>query len=108
MDLYLIATVLLIFGVGLYELFISRIDIIEKEEKSSGILKVHTLDELKEKLLKVIHVVLVVYFFKYAIKFEYNKIEDLFYLALSILMIAVSFYFTKQDKKTKNAAKDRS
>lgn len=94
MDLYLIATVLLIFGIGLYELFISRIDQIEEEEKSSGILKVHSLDELKEKLLKVIHVVLVVYFFKYAIKIEYNNILDLLYLAIGIVLIAASIYLT--------------
>ncbi|MDH5681422.1 MAG: YqhA family protein [Spirochaetota bacterium] len=96
MDLYLIATVLLIFGIGLYELFISRIDQVEDDSKSSGILKIHSLDELKEKLLKVIHVVLVVYFFKYAIKLEYKTITDLALLAGSILVIAASMFLTKK------------
>jgi len=96
MDLYLIATVLLIFGIGLYELFISKIDHVERDDNSGGILKIHSLDELKEKLLKVIHVVLVVYFFKFAIKLEYKTILDLLYLAIGILLIATSVYMTKK------------
>ncbi|MES0491284.1 MAG: YqhA family protein [Leptospirales bacterium] len=96
MDLYLIATVLLIFGIGLYELFISRIDHVEDDKKSSGILKIHNLDQLKEKLLKVIHVVLVVYFFKYAIKLNYTTILDLLYLAIAILLISASVYLTNK------------
>ena len=96
MDLYLISTVLLIFGIGLYELFISRIPQIEGDNKSGAILKIHSLDELKEKLLKVIHVVLVVYFFKYAIKLEYKNILDLLYLAIAILLIAASIYLTNK------------
>lgn len=107
MDLYLIATVLLIFGIGLYELFIGRIDQIEKDEKSSSILKVHTLDELKEKLLKVIHVVLVVYFFKFAIKLNYESIIDLLYLATGILLVAGSIYLTGL-KSSKSKSKEHS
>lgn len=99
MDLYLISTVLLIFGIGLYELFISKIDHVEDDDKSSGILKIHSLDQLKDKLLKVIHVVLVVYFFKYAIKFEYKSIQDLLFLAISILLLAASIYLTKKAGK---------
>ena len=96
MDLYLIGTVLLIFGIGLYELFISRIDHVEGDDKSSGILKIHSLDQLKEKLLKVIHVVLVVYFFKFAIKLKYDTILDLLYLAIGIFLIAGSVYLTNK------------
>jgi uncharacterized membrane protein YqhA len=81
MDLYLIATVLLIFGLGLYELFINKIDRIEFDESSSGILKIHSLDELKAKLLGVIHVVLVVYFFKYALNWSIKQFKT-YYISL--------------------------
>ncbi|MEE9614054.1 MAG: YqhA family protein, partial [Thermodesulfobacteriota bacterium] len=52
-DAYLIMTVLLIFGIGLYELFISKIDHLEGDSRSSRILVIHSLDQLKEKLAKV-------------------------------------------------------
>ena len=92
-DVYLIATVLLIFGLGLYELFISKIDYIENEERSSKILVVHTLDQLKEKLAKVILMVLIVTFFKYAIEFHYEDIKTLIFLSVGVFLIALSIYF---------------
>jgi uncharacterized membrane protein YqhA len=92
-DVFLIATVLLIFGIGLYELFISKIDYIESETESSKILVIHNLDQLKAKLAKVIIMVLIVTFFKYAISFKYSDITSLLYLSLGILLIAISVYF---------------
>ena len=92
-DAYLIATVLLIFGLGLYELFISKIDYAEKETRSSKILVVHTLDQLKEKLAKVIVMVLIVTFFKHAVDLSYGDVKNLLYLSLGITLIAVSVYF---------------
>ena len=52
-DLYLIAIVLLIFGFGIYELFVSKIDIAHPSF-SDTILDVENLDELKDKIIKVI------------------------------------------------------
>ena len=46
-DLYLIAVVLLIFGFGIYELFISDIDV-AKDSGGNKILYVSSLDELKD------------------------------------------------------------
>lgn len=91
-DIYLIATVLLIFGIGLYELFISKIDYIEHDHKSSKILEVHTLDQLKEKLAKVILMVLIVTFFKYAIDFHYENVQNLLMLSFGIFLISLSIY----------------
>ena len=54
-DDYLLATVLFIFALGLYELFISKIDEAEAEAAtSSRILLIHSLDDLKDRLAKVI------------------------------------------------------
>ena len=99
-DVYLIATVLIIFGIGLYELFISKIDEIEKDKKSSQILLVHSLDQLKDKLAKVIVMVLIVTFFKHSINFVYTDYLNLLYLAIGILLISLAIYFSaKFDKK---------
>ena len=109
-DIYLIATVLLIFGVGLYELFISKIDYIEEEKKSSKILQIHTLDQLKEKLAKVILMVLIVTFFKYALDYHYETIESLFLLSIAIFLVSLAIYMmhkghaesSEETKKEKN------
>ncbi|TEY39259.1 YqhA family protein, partial [Campylobacter sp. CH185] len=62
-DLYLMALVLFIFSFGVYELFISEIEEF-KQTKQSKVLEVHSLDQLKDKLAKVIIMVLVVNFFQ--------------------------------------------
>ncbi len=98
-DIYLIATILLIFGVGLYELFISKISFIEEEDRSAGILRIHSLDQLKEKLAKVIVMILIVTFFKYAVEMSYGTVSDLMYLSGSIFLIAMAVFFMNFRKK---------
>ncbi|MCX7877212.1 MAG: YqhA family protein [Ignavibacteria bacterium] len=100
-DYYLIGTVFLIFGIGLYELFISKIDIAESDETSSKVLVIHDLDSLKEKIAKVVIMVLIVTFFKYAINFRYDEMINLLYLSIGILLIAVSIFITHNKKVPK-------
>lgn len=102
-DFYLIATVLLIFGIGVYELFISKIDVLENDQFSSKVLVVHSLDELKEKIAKVVIMVLIVTFFKYAVSFSYKDILDLLGLAVGIFLISLAVYFTHKEGKKKKA-----
>jgi len=98
-DFYLIATVLFIFGIGLYELFVSKIDYLEKDTRSSKLLVIHTLDELKEKLAKVIIMVLIVTFFKHALNLRYENVLNILYLGGGILLVSLALYFThKKDK----------
>ena len=93
-DLYLIAVVLLIFSFGLYELFISRIDVVEESsERSSGVLEIHSLDQLKDKLAKVIVMVLVVSFFQRVLHMKYDGPLEMLYFALSILVLSLGLYF---------------
>ena len=91
-DLYLMAVVMFIFGFGLYELFISEIDV-AKQEGASKILEIHSLDELKDKLGKVIVMVLVVNFFQRVLFTTYSGALDLVYFAISILALAIALYF---------------
>jgi len=91
-DLYLMAVVMFIFGFGLYELFISEIDV-AKRQGASKILAIHSLDELKDKLGKVIVMVLVVNFFQRVLFTTYSGALDLVYFAISILALAIALYF---------------
>ncbi len=93
-DLYLIGVVMLIFSFGLYELFISDIDVAKDEEGSENkILAIHSLDQLKDKISKVIVMVLVVGFFQKVAHTEYHGALDMLYFALSITAVAVGLYF---------------
>jgi len=92
-DLYLIAVVLFIFAFGIYELFISRIDDAENSETSSKILSIHSLDELKDKLGKVVVMVLIVTFFKKVIHMEFHTPMEMLFLAFSIFALSISLYF---------------
>lgn len=93
-DLYLIGVVMVIFSFGLYELFISDIDPAKDEDgKENQLLAVHSLDQLKDKISKVIVMVLVVGFFQKVGHTEYGNALELFYLALSIAAVAIGLYF---------------
>jgi uncharacterized membrane protein YqhA len=91
-DLYLMAVVMFIFGFGLYELFISEVEVAKKEGVSK-ILEVHSLDELKDKLGKVIVMVLIVNFFQRVLYTTYSGAQDLLLFAGSILALALALYF---------------
>ena len=84
---------MLLFSFGLYELFISEIDPAREEENSSKILSIHSLDQLKDKISKVIVMVLVVGFFKKVGLSEFHTPLELLYLALSITAVSVGLYF---------------
>jgi len=92
-DLYLIAVVMLIFSFGLYELFISDIDVAMDDEKGSKILAINSLDQLKDKIAKVIIMVLVVSFFQKVLHMEYKTALDMLYFALSIASLSIGLYY---------------
>ena len=96
-DLYLIGVVLLIFGFGIYELFISKIDI-ARADIGVTILEIENLDELKNKIIKVIIMVLIVSFFESVLKMsmEYNEPLEMLYFALSIFFLSLGVYFIKK------------
>ena len=92
-DLYLIAVVLFIFAFGLYELFVSEIDEAMEKENANKILAIHSLDQLKDKIAKVIVMVLVVSFFQKVLHTSFATPLEMLYFALSITALAVGLYF---------------
>lgn len=93
-DGYLLATVLLIFALGLYELFISKIDQAENAENASKVLLIHSLDDLKTRLAKVILMILIVKFFEFALEMSFNTPLDLLMFAGGIALIGLALYLT--------------
>jgi uncharacterized membrane protein YqhA len=93
-DGYLLAGVMLIFALGLYELFISDIDAAHGSKTSSKILVIETLDDLKTKLAKVILMILIVRLFEYAVKMRPTNLIELTYLAGAIALVGLALYLT--------------
>lgn len=94
-DDYLLATVLLIFALGLYELFISKIDQAEQDTRySSRILLIKNLDDLKDRLAKVVLMILIVTFFKNVVHTSFEDPLDILYLGGGILLVALALFFT--------------
>ena len=93
-DGYLLAVVLLIFSLGLYELFISDIDQAHGSKASSKILVINSLDDLKSRLAKVILMILIVTLFEEAINIHVSTPLDLVYLGASIALIALALYLS--------------
>jgi len=98
-DLYFIGVVLLIFSFGLYELFISPVEASESS-KVSGALRIKSLNDLKNRITKVIVMVLVVNFFQRVILMEFTTAMDMLFFALSIFALSFGLYFLhKNDDK---------
>ena len=107
-DGYLLATVMLIFSLGLYELFISDIDQAHGNKASGNILVISNLDDLKGRLAKVILMILIVTLFKEGLRMEYQSPLDLLYLGGSILLIALALHFTHAGDHGPAEVKDES
>lgn len=105
-DGFLIGAIMLIFSLGLYELFIAKLSIAKEAHGASQILVVNSLDDLKDKLAKVIVLVLVVMFFEAAIYLKPTQPIELLYYAVGIALVGLSLWlthmaFAKSGKKSK-------
>jgi uncharacterized membrane protein YqhA len=93
-DGYLLGTVMLIFALGLYELFISDIDQAHGTKASSKILVINNLDDLKSRLAKVILMIMIVTLFEESLHMKLSAPIDLLYLGGSIALIGLALYLT--------------
>jgi uncharacterized membrane protein YqhA len=93
-DGYLLGTVMLIFSLGLYELFISDIDQAHGTKASSKILVIDSLDDLKSRLAKVILMIMIVTLFEESLHMKLSAPIDLLYLGGSIALIGLALYLT--------------
>lgn len=96
-DIYLFAMVLVIFGVGIYELFINKIDPVErKADARPSWLQISSIDDLKSSLGKVILMVLIVSFFKHSLDVPFTSAKDLLLLSLGVVLIAAALFIANK------------
>jgi uncharacterized membrane protein YqhA len=94
-DNYLFATVLLIFSMGSYELFISKIDPSWRGPSSRpNWLNINGLDDLKTHVGEVVIMILIINFFELAFSLSMDRPLDLLMLGGGILLVALSLYVT--------------
>ena len=60
------------------------------------ILEIKDLDELKNKIIKVIIMVLIVTFFERVLKMEYSEPLEMLYFALSIFALSFGVYLIRK------------
>jgi len=94
-DGFLLAAFLVIFALGLYELFISKIEAAEGSASAESLLYVRSLDDLKSKLAKVIVIMLVVKFFEKAAALRTTGALDLVLLAGAIALIGLALFLSQ-------------
>ncbi len=94
-DGYLIAAIVLIFGLGLYELFVNKIDAVQDANRAvPRLVQIASLDDLKDRIAKLVLLVLIIEFFQYALKLKYTSPLDLLYLAVGVLFIGGALYLS--------------
>lgn len=89
-DLALLAAVFLIFSLGLFELFIRRLDL-----PLENVLSVGSLADLKGKLGQVIVMILVVKFFEKAMAFKPLSALDFLLFAGGVTLLAAALWLTR-------------
>lgn len=90
-DIYLIAIVLMIFGLGIYKLFVSRIELASTKDPSHPF-NVRSLDQLKDKIARVVILAVIIEFFRAVVDIHFQTPMDAILLALSVLALAAALF----------------
>ncbi|GKW50943.1 YqhA family protein [Halomonas sp. NCCP-2165] len=97
-DIYLVAIVLLIFGLGVYRLFVSPIEQAE-EHTPHHPFNVHSFDQLKDKIARVVVLAVIIEFFRAVVDIRFQTPLDAIYLALSVLALAAALFLMSRAQR---------
>ncbi|MDQ6992761.1 MAG: YqhA family protein [Mariprofundus sp.] len=92
-DDFLLAIVLLIFALGVYELHIDKIEFARDSDTAGKLLQIESLDDLKDRLGKVILMILIVAFFKNVLHVTFDDPLNILYMGAGIFLISLALYF---------------
>jgi uncharacterized membrane protein YqhA len=102
-DGYLVGAIMMIFALGIYELFVSKIEHAEGSEFASRLLLIRSLDDLKDRLANMILLIIIVKFFQQALNIKYASPAELMYLAVGVALVAGALYLSARAKSNKSA-----
>ena len=100
LDAYLLAAVMFIVALGLYEIFISKLDVAKETEVAPDLLMIRNVDDLKSRLGTMVLLLLVVKFVQQALQFKYESVIELVGLAAAILLVSGALYLTQRHEST--------
>lgn len=87
-DLFMVAVVMFVMGIGLFELFVDKNQSISYPHW----LRIHDLNDLKEKLIAAAVVVIVITFLKHIVMWE-NPLETLYFGgAIAIVILSITLF----------------
>ena len=87
-DLFMVAVVMFVMGIGLFELFVDR----DQSISYPHWLKIRDLSDLKEKLIAAAVVVIVITFLKHIVMWE-NPLETLYFGgSIAIVIMAITLF----------------
>ena len=98
-DVFLLSTVLYIIGVGLYELFIGKLDMPDW-------LVISDLDDLKVKLINVVVTVLSVLFLGQVVSWDGQTNLLIPGAGIALVIAALTFFLSQQGKKKPRGEKE--
>jgi uncharacterized membrane protein YqhA len=101
-DLFLLATALYVIAIGLYELFIAELKVLP------AWLTINSLDDLKDKLIKVVIVVLGVLFLGQVVSWDGQRDLLGYGVAIALVIAALSYFLSANTKKDKPTYNDQS
>ena len=103
LDGFLLCAILVIAALGIHGLFVD-----DGADSSHGraprLLEVRDLDDLKERVARLVLLILMIELFGYALKIPYTSPMDLLLLAAVILLVALAIYLTSQRGQTSASA----
>ncbi|GAN35239.1 MAG: YqhA family protein [Candidatus Brocadia sp. AMX2] len=87
-DLFMVAVVMFVMGIGLFELFVDK----DQSISYPHWLKIHDLTDLKEKLIAAVVVVIVITFLKHIVIWE-KPLETLYFGgSIAIVIMAITLF----------------
>jgi uncharacterized membrane protein YqhA len=92
LDVYLIASFMLVFSMGIYGIFIGRIEAAEGSPVAERLFVIHDLDDLKDRLGKLLVLILAVLFLEHGIELSAASYLDLLLLGLGIAVTAAALF----------------
>ncbi len=95
-DADLIGAILLVVGLGFYELFIGRLRVAEESDVAERVLTLHTLDDLKDRISRLVLLILIVEFFGIALGLSVATATDLLLFGSGIFLIAAAIYLASR------------
>ena len=89
-DTYLLVAILVLVAFGLYELFVGRLDARRTDDDAPRILVAHSLEDLKDRIAKLVVLILVIEFFQRGFDVTVDEPSDLLAYAGGIALVSLA------------------